>query len=179
MQTPRGGGESGIWKILLLDKALVTVVEGEGTHAVENSAAAIKEHGRVSIALKDARDGLDVLRAIPFDDGIAGQWGKGGENPFKAAHRPVPGGVHIFKQHALVPGQLVHPRSQRWSRSSEGSPEFRAETFLEENDDIQARPVGVAVNAALEGIEGIGKMRHWLPEQLPAADELQDEPALG
>src|ERR1051326_671733 len=48
-------------KMFLLNKAVVTISQGVGTHAIEDSSSAIQESGGVAIALEDARNRLDIV----------------------------------------------------------------------------------------------------------------------
>src|SRR5439155_20530503 len=67
------GLEGRLGKILLLHESVVTVVEGVGTHPVENTAPAVQENSVITVPLQDAGKGLDVLRTVALHDRIARQ----------------------------------------------------------------------------------------------------------
>ena len=149
--TPQIVAERGMLEMLLLDETVVAVVHGEGAHAVEQAAPAVKKHAGVAVALQDAGNGFDIVRAVTLYDGVAGQRREGGEHALEAAHGAVAGSIEIGEEHAFLGGELVHFRGEG-VRAAQAAPEFGAEAFFEKDDDVVFGPVQAAGDGALGGV---------------------------
>jgi len=143
--------------MFLFDETIVAIAKGVGTHAVEKAAAAIKEVGGIAVTLQDARDSLDIVREIAFDDGVAGQGRKRGQDAFHAADSAVSASVEIGEKHSVFGSEFVHFRSEGIG-ASETAPEFGAEAFFEENNDVETRAGGIAGDAAAERVARFDKL---------------------
>jgi hypothetical protein len=90
-----GRGEGRVLEMFLLNEPVVAVAHGERAHSIEKASSAVQKHGGIAIALQHASNGFNILRAIPFDDGVPGQRGERRKNTFEATHGTVAGGVKI------------------------------------------------------------------------------------
>ena len=156
--------EARMLEVLLLDEAVVAVADCEGAHPVEDAAPTVEEDCRVPVAFQHAGDGLDIVRAVPFHDGLARQRREGGQHALEPPHGAVAGGKQVGEEHALLRGQLVHLRRER-VLAPQAAPEFRAQAFLEDDHDVKAGAVWVAPHPPADGLAILGKLGVRFGEQ--------------
>ena len=151
-----GVGEDGFGEVLLLDEALEAIGEGEAPQAVEHAAARIDEGGGIAVTGERGGECLAAMRLWPRHEAVAGQRREGREHALDAADGAIPIGKEAGEKQALAARDGVEPGGEAFLGGDiiDRAPELGTEALLEENDDIQPPPRGIAGDVPLEG-EGV------------------------
>ncbi len=126
------GGKSRRGKMFSLDESIIAVIQGEGPHSIKDSPAPVEKQCGVTVALQHARNRFDVMRELPHDNGVAGQWGERGKHAFEASNSAVSRSINVGEQHSRISGELVHFGSQSSELASQNAPKLRTETLLQQ-----------------------------------------------